>query len=124
MNGRFLLDTNAVIALLSGHRGLVDLLQNADWIGIPVIVELEFLSFPNLSQADVNLFVLFKSRVEVIGLHSENAGLLDKIVEIRKNANIKLPDAIISGSADFYQATLLSNDAVFQRVTGLSLQKF
>ncbi|MEA5495936.1 MAG: hypothetical protein WAN66_04525 [Limnoraphis robusta] len=31
---RYLLDTNAIVALLQGTTQLVQFLQNADWIGI------------------------------------------------------------------------------------------
>lgn len=34
---RYLLDTNAIVALLQGNSQLIQLLQNADWIGISVI---------------------------------------------------------------------------------------
>ncbi len=43
MNGRYLLDTNAVVALLKGHPDLLRLLSAATWVGISVVTELEFL---------------------------------------------------------------------------------
>ncbi len=53
MNGnRYLLDTNAIVALLQGNPQITRLLQNADWIGISVISQIEFLAFSGLSQAD------------------------------------------------------------------------
>ncbi|MCC6725957.1 MAG: hypothetical protein IT258_15725 [Saprospiraceae bacterium] len=75
MNGRFVLDTNAVIALLNGDAGLVAILKSATWVAIPIIVELEFLSFPNLSAKDALLFEQFKNRVEVINLENTNQAL-------------------------------------------------
>jgi predicted nucleic acid-binding protein len=38
MNGanRYLLDTNAVIALLAGNQGLATLLASAQWVGVSV----------------------------------------------------------------------------------------
>ena len=101
-----------MIALLGGHAGLVQLLQSATWVGIPVIVELEFLFFSNLSDADKALFAIFKSRVEVISLDATDTDMLQEIVQMRQNFNIKLPDAIIAASAVRQGATLLSNDAI------------
>ncbi len=50
MNGnRYLLDTNAIVALLQGHRLLTTELQKSEWIGISVISQLEFLAFQSLS---------------------------------------------------------------------------
>ena len=42
---RYLLDTNAIVALLQGNLQLLQLLQNADWIGISIISQIEFLAF-------------------------------------------------------------------------------
>ncbi|ELS04511.1 PIN domain-containing protein [Xenococcus sp. PCC 7305] len=92
---RYLLDTNAIIALLKGNSQLVRLLQNADWIGISVISQIEFLAFSGLTQADYRLFQQFVQRVEVIDLVSTEILLLEKIIEIRQQFRLKLPDAII-----------------------------
>jgi len=40
---RYLLDTNAIIALLQGNQQLIQLLQDAEWIGISIISQIEFL---------------------------------------------------------------------------------
>lgn len=53
---RYLLDTNAIIALLQKDPSLIKLLRNAEWIGISVISQLEFLVFTGLSEADKQLF--------------------------------------------------------------------
>ncbi|TAK42192.1 MAG: type II toxin-antitoxin system VapC family toxin [Saprospiraceae bacterium] len=124
MNGKFLLDTNAVIGLLGGDAGLVQLLQSAVWVGVPVIVELEFLSFPNLSSSDEVLFAQFKNRVEIISLDAADTALLQQIIQLRRGFNLKLPDTIIAATALQRQAALLSNDAVFRRISSLSLQTF
>ncbi|MBX2929245.1 MAG: PIN domain-containing protein [Saprospiraceae bacterium] len=124
MNGRFLLDTNAVIALLNGNSSVGKLLQTATWIGIPIIVELEFLSFANLSKSDEALFTAFKNRVEVIGLDASDTVLIEKIIQIRRIFNIKLPDSIIAAIAIQQQGTLLSNDVIFQRVSVMNVQGF
>lgn len=124
MNGRYILDTNAVIALLSGNADLAALLSKADWVAIPVIVELEFLAFPNLSNADKALFEQFKKRIAVISLDATNDSLLKTIVHIRQTFNAKLPDAIIAANTIEETATLISNDKDFKRITELSLASF
>ena len=82
---RYLLDTNAMIALLQKNSNLVRLLQNADWIGISVISQIEFLAFSGLSEADLELFEGFLRRVEVISLSSQNKLLIDRIISIRQH---------------------------------------
>lgn len=124
MNGRYLIDTNAVIALLGNNRSLATTLSSATWIGISIITELEFLSFSNLSQADKVLFEQFKNRIEVISLDTINTSLTQTICQVRQTHRLKLPDAIIASSALSCQATLITNDAMFTRVNGLSVQTF
>lgn len=121
MNGRFVMDTNAVIALLKGNDFLNNSLRQAVWIGLPVIAELEFLSFPNLSDSDSLLFTQFKGRVDVLGLDAADQQLINQIIRIRKEYSIKLPDAIIAGTSIHCHSTLLSNDGVFKQIKELSL---
>jgi predicted nucleic acid-binding protein len=124
MNGKFLLDTNAVVALLNGNAPLVQTLQSATWVGISVITELEFLSFPGLTAQDEALFQQFKSRVEVIDLQASDSKLLSRIVAVRKSGKVKLPDAIIAAAAIENSASLLTQDAGFSKVASLSILTF
>jgi len=107
---RFLLDTNAVIALLGGNNQLNDTLTDAKWVGISIITKLEFLSFPGITKADVDLFSAFESRVEVIDITNAQMGLLKDVVRLKKTARIKLPDAIIVASAIANKALLITAD--------------
>jgi tRNA(fMet)-specific endonuclease VapC len=124
MNGRFVLDTNAVIALLNGDINVIGLLSQASWIAIPIIVKLEFLAFKNLSQSDVALFYQLESRVQIVDLANEDNSLLDKILSVRTEMNIKLPDAIVAAMAICNSANLVSNDSVFSKVSTLSVTQF
>lgn len=124
MNGKFLLDTNAVVALLRSNATLIQTLQSAEWVGVSVITELEFLSFSGLSPRDESVFQEFKNRVDVIDLQSSDNKMLMRIIEIRKQNNLKLPDAIIAASAIEKNATLLTQDADFSRIALLSVQDF
>ncbi len=124
MNGRFLLDTNAVVALLKGDAFLIQILQSASWVGISVITELEFLSFSGLTSQDEALFRQFKNRVEMIDLQAADDKMLARIIEIRKPSSVKLPDAIIAASAIENNATLLTQDTAFSRILFLSVEGF
>lgn len=113
MNGKFLLDTNAVVALLNGNASLTQTLQSAVWVGTSVITELEFLSFSGLSSQDEALFEQFKNRVEVIDLQASDSKLLARVISVRKLNNVKLPDAIIAASTIENGATLLTQGCRF-----------
>jgi tRNA(fMet)-specific endonuclease VapC len=124
MNGRILLDTNAIIALLNGDKNVAHELQNATWIGISVIAELEYLCFNGLTANDLLLFQTFKSRIKVIGLLSNHKKLLNRTIEMRQNYNLKLPDAIIAATTIEAQATLITNDVIFNRVPTLTVVNY
>ena len=118
---RYLLDTNAIVALLQGNLQLLQLLQNATWIGISVISQIEFLVFSGLTAADRQLFQQFLQRVEVVGLGAIDTGLIEKIIEIRQRDRLKLPDAAIAAMAIQNSANLVSADQAFAKVAQLTV---
>jgi tRNA(fMet)-specific endonuclease VapC len=118
---RYLLDTNAIISLLGGNRKLASDLQDAEWVGISVISQLEFLVFPNLSEADKALFETLLSRLEVVGLAASQPELLSHIIRLRQTRKLKLPDAIVAGTALYYKASLVTFDVHFDGVPDLKV---
>src|SRR6476469_3991222 len=54
---RYVLDTNAIVAWLQGNSQITQLLQDANWVGISVISQIEYLAFSRLSEADSKLFL-------------------------------------------------------------------
>ncbi len=120
---RYFLDTNAVIALLSGNKAIEEMLNEAEWVGISSISVIEFFAFPELSFNDRLLFTSLLDRIEVVALTAD-AGFLESLAFLKIESNLKLPDAIISGYAIQLQAILLSNDRHFENINKLKLQKF
>ena len=118
---RYLLDTNAIVALLQKDPSLIKLLQNAEWIGISVISQLEFLVFTGLTEADKQLFQQFVRRVEVIDLSSQNSFLIEQIILVRQQYRLKLPDAIIAAMAIQHSAKLMTRDVRLNRVAELTV---
>ncbi|NEQ19293.1 MAG: type II toxin-antitoxin system VapC family toxin [Microcoleus sp. SIO2G3] len=118
---RYLLDTNAIVSLLQGSGALVTLLQNAEWVGISVISQIEFLAFSGLSESDSQLFEQFLKRVEVINLVTSNNLLIKQIIQIRLQYRVKLPDAIIASTALQVGASLVTNDRELTKVTTLTI---
>jgi tRNA(fMet)-specific endonuclease VapC len=118
---RYVLDTNAIVALLQGNLQLIELLKDADWLGVSVISQIEFLVFPGLTQDDRQIFEQFLQRVEVLGLGAMDAILIEKIIEIRQQHRLKLPDAVIAAMAIQNSATLVTADREFAKVTILTV---
>jgi tRNA(fMet)-specific endonuclease VapC len=113
--GRYLLDTNALVALLLGDVGLRAKLAGCEWAGLSVISQLEFLAFAGLTDADRALFTQLLSRLQHVDLSSRDMPLMDSIQDIRKAKLLKLPDAIIAASAYKNNATLLTQDQTLIR---------
>ena len=107
---RFLLDTNAIIAMLKGNDNINSLLSDAEWIGISIISRLEFLSFSAVSEQDIELFESFMNRISVVDLADSDENLMQTIINLRQISNFKLPDAIIAGSALSNDAQLVTQD--------------
>ena len=118
---RYLLDTNAIIALLQQNPNLIKLLQSADWVGISIISQIEFLAFSSLSEADKQLFQQFLQRIEVIDLSSQNSFLIEEIIFVRQQYRLKLPDAIIAAMAIQNSAQLVTRDIQLNRITELTI---
>ncbi len=118
---RYVLDTNAIVALLQGNIQLIELLKDADWLGVSVISQIEFLVFPGLTQDDRKIFDQFLQRVEVLGLVAIDAVLIEKIIEIRQQHRLKLPDAVIAAMAIQNSASLVTADREFAKVTSLTV---
>ena len=116
MNGKgYLLDTNAVVQLLKGNTELIAVLGAADFIATSIIVEMEYLSFSGLSAADVALYRLFRSRVQMYDVPSSDMRFTQLVVKARKEHGLKLPDAIIAGTAMANGLTILTADEHFKK---------
>ena len=118
---RYLLDTNAIIALLKGDSNLIEMLRDAEWIGISVISHIEFLAFSGLTEADKQLFQQFLQRVEQIDLSSQNKLLIEQIISLRQQYRLKLPDAIIAAMARTKSAKLVTRDVQLNKITDLTI---
>ena len=113
--GRYFLDTNALVALLNGDAGLLLKLAQCEWAGLSVISQLEFLVFNGLTEADKALFDQLLARLQRVDLSSRDIALMKSIEDIRKAKLLKLPDAIIAASAHRHNATLLTQDQTLVR---------
>ena len=116
---RYLLDTNAIVCLLRGENALQQRLQSAEWVGISILSQIEFLAFPNLNENDRRIFQEFSDGVEVVGLGRTERALIDRIVSLRAQHRLKLPDAIIAATAVERDATLITDDHQLQKLSAI-----
>ena len=125
MNGnRYFLDTNAVVALLSGNQTLLEMLNQADYVATSVICELEYLALSDLPDEDKKLFKQFREQVCVTDLCSDDAQLKEQILQLRAEKKLKLPDAIIAASAMNQNSVLLTEDKQLLNHAGINSERY
>jgi predicted nucleic acid-binding protein len=123
MGTKYLLDSNAVIELLSNsfpeHISLrIQSIVDADDYFLAVITRIEVLGYDGSSE-EMNQASEFIQDSIVIGL--EEAIIL-RTIALRKLIKIKLPDAVIAATALVHNLTLLSrNTHDFKNVPGLTV---
>ena len=116
MNGNgYLLDTNAIVQLLKGNKELIAVLGAADFIATSIVAEMEYLSFSGLTDADVALYQAFRGRIQVYDVPSADTAFTQLVVKARKEHGLKLPDAIIAGTAIVKGLTVLTADDHFKK---------
>ena len=116
MNGNgYLLDTNAIVQLLKGNKELIAVLGAADFIATSIVAEMEYLSFSGLTDADVALYQAFRGRIQVYDVPSADTVFTQLVVKTRKEHGLKLPDAIIAGTAIAKGLIILTADDHFKK---------
>ena len=121
MNDKVIPDTNFFI--YSDRRKLPEnieesILKKSKWRGVSVITILEYLSYPDI-KLDEFYNYLRKNNFHILDLNHQDTDLITKIAEVRQEVKkVKLPDAIIIGTARAEGATLFSADKIVTRIKG------
>ena len=107
----YLLDTNILIAYLRDDEDVVRELttwksENAV-LFLSVITEIELLSLPNLTEQEIKIIRNFIREFTVVPLDSNLAFIAS---EIRRKTNLKIADAIVTGTSRITQSILVTRD--------------
>ena len=127
MNGRALVDTNVVIALLAGDPAAVENLENkaAVFLCVPVIGELRYgaLASARVEQNLARLDDLSKAAT-VLSCDSDTAVCYSTVkLGLRKKGRpIPENDVWIAAIARQHGLTLVSRDSHFKEIEGLELE--
>ena len=108
---RFVLDTNAVIALAAGDKSTASVLENklktAD-LFISVISEIELFSKPKMAaDEEENLRAFLAERTIIIDLTED---VKNETIALRRSVKLKLPDCIVAATAIVLDSVLLTAD--------------
>jgi predicted nucleic acid-binding protein len=110
---RYLLDTNAIIYLVSGR--LASPLPEGRF-SVSIITEIELLSYAGISDEEeqkIRDLLLLLERIQLVDT------VRDETIRLRRKNRLKLPDAIIAASALMHDLILLTNDQGFSSIDGL-----
>ncbi len=129
MNGKYLLDTNIVIALFANDSALVNEIAKAHDISIPAIVIGELFYGANKSgrpQENTRRIDKFVSDNVILKCDAETARLYGEIKSNLQKKGHPIPenDIWIAATAFQYNLTLISRDKHFKAIRSLKLKKW
>jgi len=106
---RFLLDSNILIDTLNHNINLLAFLDTFPdcEVYINLVVEIELLSKPGMSQQEE---VEVRALLDSFKWAEINKPIRDTAIQLRRNKNLRLPDALIAATAITLNAAVLSND--------------
>lgn len=110
---RFVLDTNTIIYIQKGR--LAEVLPLGNYFA-SIITEIELLSFPGLIKDDEAVLRELLSDIVVIPV---DATLKDIAIRWRRDHRLKMPDAIVTATAEMLDAQLLTNDTALHNLPGV-----
>ena len=114
MNGNsLLLDSNIVLYLLNGEETLIPLLEDKQ-LYLSFITQLELLSFPEISEKEINKIESFIHECIIIEMSTT---IKEYTINLRKKFRLKLPDSIIAATSLYINIPLVTADNSFKKLT-------
>ena len=108
MNGNSLVvDSNIIIYLSKNQISFDDVFSKHDFFYLSIITYIEVLGFNFSSENEKMLVNKFLSNFKILDV---THGLAERVIEIRKNRKIKLPDAIILATAQVTESDLMTKN--------------
>jgi len=112
MNGKVVLDTNTIIYHLQGLKPWTDFINglHPDQALVSVITRMELLAWDGLTSNDEKQardFLDLLVKIVPLSYPLENEAIL-----LRRQARLKLPDAIVAATAVVSEAVLVTNDKI------------
>jgi predicted nucleic acid-binding protein len=118
MNGKYLLDTNAIINLLKDENANFIVKDREEVFFVSVITEIELLCYKDLTREDESSIKELISESCIINI---NKKIKEKTIELKKKNTIKLPDAVICATALVSHLTLVTDDDRLFNIQGLNV---
>lgn len=116
-----LLDSNIVIYLSQKKLSTEEVFDKNHRYSISLVTYMEILSYNFASNDEENFIRKLLSMFEIIDIDKEIA---EKVIQLKKNRKIKLPDAIIVATTLALNATLYTNDKQLHTIEHLNIRYF
>ena len=123
MGKKYLIDTNILIYYFANQIPKKELSKIEiifeEFFNVSIITKIEFLGWNKHTENGFLKSKEFINNANVININDEIA---DSTIKIRRETNVKLPDAIISATALFNNLILITrNEEDFERVKNLEI---
>jgi len=119
---RNMIDTNVWIDGIAGNlskKAFLKVSVGAEWAGYSAITRLELFGFPGLTEAEEGKIRELLQAFEEVPVTTE---IIDRAIQIRKRAKVKVPDAIIGATALVLECNLVTrNVSDFKPIDGLKV---
>lgn len=114
---KLFLDTNILLYFLKGDPEVIEVVSDKDAV-VSFVTELELLSYPDLTlEQETNIRGLLKN-CQLINLNQE---IKELSIELKRKYKIKLPDALIAGTAYYFNTPLFTADRQFRQIDELEV---
>ncbi|NJL11802.1 MAG: type II toxin-antitoxin system VapC family toxin [Microscillaceae bacterium] len=129
MSGRYLLDTNIIIALFAEEQNILDKILNAAEIYIPTMAlgEMYYGAYHSQRiQENILKFKEFEIETDILTCNAQTAYVYGKIKAALKKKSTKIPenDIWIASLALENDLILVSRDKHFEHIDTLKLEKW
>ena len=109
------IDTSLIINLFNGVTEVQELITDRN-LFVSIISEIEVLSFPNITTTEKALLKKFLSECYLVDIEP---AIKEITIEIRSKFKTKLPDAVISATAMYFDLPLFTMDKGFNKINDL-----
>ena len=113
-----ILDSNTIIYLSKGLINIDKVILDDEEYAISVITYMEVLGYEFESEEEEKFIHNFFALLQIKYL---NSNIVQKVITLRKEQKIKLPDAIICATAMTEDAHLLTNDIKLKTIKDLKI---
>jgi predicted nucleic acid-binding protein len=117
MESNNFVDTIILILILSGNKKIISFIEHKE-LHISFITQMELLSKSLLIKTDIRNINLL---IETCKLYDLNEAIKQNAILLMRNNRLKLPDAIIAATSNYYKLKLLTGDRKFEKISNVEI---